>query len=257
MTTPAVWQLHLIHSNMEKTTLESRSFLDQSEALILREQLTILKLQMLVEMSVPQQTDSPQNRIAIAEKLQIPTVKRRPLSLKSWEPTSWHASGMATVKDTAPELICVAATLNPNNETLSCHFLNMSSSSESSNIADVKLKVGSHVFVKVPGERHLRVALGACPFGHGLGHRQLAKEQPVLYAGACTTILYSTSYDEKDRLDSDDCCKLLPSLAVGEIDIGENMELVRWNNMSGTYQCSHDMAFQVRSLVSNRRSYSN
>jgi len=77
----------------------------------------------------------------------------------------------------------------------------------------MKLKAGSHAFVKVAGEDHIRVNVLTCEFGEACGHPSLACEQPVLYAG--------------------------------EVEFDENQELVRWCNLSGTYRCPDGKAFQA------------
>jgi len=69
----------------------------------------------------------------------------------------------------------------------------------------VQLRPGSHAFVRCVGERFLRVAVAAAPFGKASGHALLAAEGPVLYAG--------------------------------ELEVGA-YGLTRWNNKSGTYRPS-------------------
>jgi len=72
---------------------------------------------------------------------------------------------------------------------------------------------GSHAFVLVVGESHLRVCLTAHVFGEAMGHIQLAQEEPIVFAG--------------------------------EIEVDDEDRLTRWNNVSGTYQCPSWLAFQV------------
>jgi len=79
---------------------------------------------------------------------------------------------------------------------------------------DMQIKPGSHAFVKANGrEPFLRLNLLSCEFGHACGHPQLACEEPILFAG--------------------------------EVEIDASSRLLRWNNLSGTYQCSDAMAFQT------------
>lgn len=70
--------------------------------------------------------------------------------------------------------------------------------------AAAQLRPGAHPFVRCVGERFLRVGTASAPFGQASGHPLLAGEGPVLYAG--------------------------------EVEIGENGEVLRWNNMSGCYR---------------------
>ena len=77
----------------------------------------------------------------------------------------------------------------------------------------IRLSPGSHAFVRITGERYFRVALIGSIFGEACGHRQLANEQPVLYAG--------------------------------EIEFGGSGECIRWSNLSGTYQCPDRYASQA------------
>ena len=53
---------------------------------------------------------------------------------------------------------------------------------------EMKLKPGSHAFVKVAAEDHLRVNITTCEFGNAAGHPKLANEQPVLFAGITWTV---------------------------------------------------------------------
>jgi len=77
----------------------------------------------------------------------------------------------------------------------------------------VHLKPGSHPFVKIAGEDFLRVGLMSAEFGSASGHPQLAAEQPVLFAG--------------------------------EVEFDDNHRLQRWNNLSGTYKCADNKAYQA------------
>ena len=78
---------------------------------------------------------------------------------------------------------------------------------------DMKIKPGTHAFVKMAGESSLRVSRLACAFGEAMGHPQMSGEQPVE--------------------------------AAGEVEIDAEGQLVRWNNLSGTYKVSKQLAFQA------------
>lgn len=75
------------------------------------------------------------------------------------------------------------------------------------------LSEGTHAFVKMPHESFLRVSIMASDFGESSGHPHLSLEQPVEFAG--------------------------------EIELNAEGRLVRWNNLSGTYQIPRSQAFQV------------
>merc|ERR1712054_620198 len=68
-------------------------------------------------------------------------------------------------------------------------------------------------FAKVAHEKCLRICIVPCEFGDAAGHPNLATEHGVLYAG--------------------------------EVEFDENGDVVRWSNLSGTYQCPDHMAFQA------------
>jgi len=78
---------------------------------------------------------------------------------------------------------------------------------------EINIIKGSHAFVKVLDEPFLRITPFAGPFGGCHGHTQLACEQPVLYAG--------------------------------ELEFGSDGELLRWCNLSGTYQPDDDKCYQT------------
>ena len=78
---------------------------------------------------------------------------------------------------------------------------------------EVSIKPGSHAFVLLPGESGLRVAIMAYPFGEVVGHPNLSREEPVVFAG--------------------------------EVEFNAAGQLVRWNNMSGTYKSPESLAPQA------------
>jgi hypothetical protein len=84
-------------------------------------------------------------------------------------------------------------------------------------VREIALRPGAHAFVKMPGESSLRVGLIAVEFGAATGHPHLALEEPVE--------------------------------AAGEVEIDDEGRLVRWNNLSGTYKVSEQLAFQVSACV--------
>ena len=75
------------------------------------------------------------------------------------------------------------------------------------------IKPGSHTFVQLLGEDFLRVSIRAFEFGRAKGHGGLSDNHPVLFAG--------------------------------EMEINQQGELTRWNNMSGTYCFPEQHAFQA------------
>ena len=79
--------------------------------------------------------------------------------------------------------------------------------------AEVAIKPGSHSFVSVPGEDFIRASKTGFVLGKASGHGILSDEKPVLFAG--------------------------------EVEIGENSQLVRWNNVSGTYRFHEQHAVQA------------
>lgn len=78
---------------------------------------------------------------------------------------------------------------------------------------NVALASGSHAFVLVPGERHLRLSMVAAHFGSACGHAQLAAEGRVLFAG--------------------------------EVLLDTDGVLLAWSNLSGTYKPPRRLARQV------------
>ena len=70
--------------------------------------------------------------------------------------------------------------------------------------AEIAIKPGSHSFVRVPGEDFVRTSKVSFLFGTASGHVMLSDEKPMLSAG--------------------------------EIEISEDSQLIRWNNVSGTYR---------------------
>jgi hypothetical protein len=87
---------------------------------------------------------------------------------------------------------------------------------------DMKIKPGTHAFVKMPGESSLRVSTLTCAFGEAMGHPQMSGEQPVE--------------------------------AAGEVEIDAEGQLVRWNNLSGTYKVPKQLAFQAPAAALLRHS---
>ena len=75
------------------------------------------------------------------------------------------------------------------------------------------IRPGSRTFVRMPGEDFLRASLRVFEFGRAKGHGSLSDGQPVLFAG--------------------------------EMEINEQGQLTRWNNMSGTYCFPEQHAFQA------------
>jgi len=79
--------------------------------------------------------------------------------------------------------------------------------------AEVAIKPGSHAFVTLPGEDFIRASKTRFVFGKASGHGVLSDEKPVLFAG--------------------------------ELEISEDSQLIRWNNVSGTYRFHQQHAVQA------------
>ena len=79
--------------------------------------------------------------------------------------------------------------------------------------AEIAIKPGSHSFVRVPGEDFIRASRTRSLFGEASGHGMLSDEKPVLFAG--------------------------------EVEISKDSQLIRWNNVSGTYKFPQQHAVQV------------
>ena len=167
------------------------------------------------------------NTQLICAKLQIETkhragsqahavqVQRKPLIHDAWRPApsapcrppSEHELDKAFAADISPSLPCLAVT-SADGVKLNARALGGTGLGAANPIT-----AGSHPFVKLAGEGFLRVGRTAFAFGEACGHPTLAKETPVLYAG--------------------------------EIEVDEDDNLTRWNNVSGTYKCPDAMCFQA------------
>jgi len=133
---------------------------------------------------------------------------------------SHDAAGLTESNDdeaerhTLPEIACAAVYTQDGHSFTSKMLQNsLGSSSCSDGLSELALAPGSHAFVKLPGEEYIRVGLATVGFGEAFGHRQLANQQPVLFAG--------------------------------EIEFSEKQTLLRWNNCSGTYKCPDGIVFQA------------
>ena len=79
--------------------------------------------------------------------------------------------------------------------------------------ADVAIRPGSYAFVRVHGEEFVRASITKSLFGKASGHGILSDEHPVLFAG--------------------------------EIEVDEDGQLNRWNNVSGTYRLEQQHSAQA------------
>lgn len=176
---------------------EHQTEIAAAEALLLREQLKRLKLDILSLRT--HEAIEPVQRVAAVTKAwttdgqwhEVKTVKDDPATSVSHKPTFPHAAVWFQADGS------FTAKRNP--------------ARVNTDASEMTLQTGSHAFVKVHEEDFLRAAIVPSSFGNASGHPILANERAVLYAG--------------------------------EIEI-ENNRLVRWSNVSGTYKCSDDMAFQ-------------
>ena len=124
---------------------------------------------------------------------------------------AWRDSGGAMPGPRHPVVPC--ASVHFDASFSSCTVCKLRPKTSTHGDTRIRIRPGSHAFVRVVGEPYLRVGLFAATFGEACGHRQLANEQPVLYAG--------------------------------EIEFGENGELLRWSNLTGTYRCPDSHASQA------------
>ena len=136
-------------------------------------------------------------------------ISREPTLLAAW--TGERSSPSMIQAKGVPESIlsCLAVYVNGTGQITSCRWMHHGQAISH----QATLTHGSHAFVKVLTEPFLRVSPVAHSFGKASGHPALANEQPVLYAG--------------------------------ELEADGRGDILRWNNLSGTYRADDSMCFQT------------
>ena len=119
-------------------------------------------------------TCAPSEEGDVVESLrQIAKVGREPLLEKAW-----GGGGLMETSTSNPKFPCIAVT-----STDDIHYLGRTLSTKGVIGKEKVIREGSHSFVKIPGEAHLRVSSMAKTFGSCPGHPMLASESQVQYAG--------------------------------------------------------------------------
>ena len=144
---------------------------------------------------------------AIEQNMTTITVPRGTLLMEAWTEKVMAQPAADENADNAPQFPCIAwAAGTPATPP---RLLNKRGLGR-----DVKIKPGTHAFVKMPGESSLRLSLLPFEqFGAAMGHPLMSGEQPVE--------------------------------AAGEVEIDAEGQLMRWNNLSGTYKVPKQLAFQA------------
>jgi hypothetical protein len=113
---------------------------------------------------------------------QIAKVQREPQLKKAWEDAG---GGLMKASTSNPKFPCIAVTSSDD-----MHYLGRALSTKGVIAKEKVIREGSHAFVKVPGEAHLRVSSIAMAFGSCPGHPMLASECQVQYAGGADILCY-------------------------------------------------------------------
>ena len=96
---------------------------------------------------------------------------------------------------------------------------------------------GSHAFVRLPNEPFLRVTTLSFHFGSAGGHAMLANNAPVIAAGevrpARCPLSAPCSVHEHDSRTCQACTR---HVCVVQVETNGNGRVLRWTNLSGTYQ---------------------
>ena len=168
---------------------QARQIQASTNAKLLRQELERLKTQLgatMIQLTEIQPKTEP-----------LSLVHRSPMVGKAWQAldTPWEPGGKHDM-DTSPKVPCLALLSTDGKHFTASLFTKKGLGKER------KLTRGSHAFVKVEGESHLRVSLMSFEFGKACGHPQLARELPVMYAG--------------------------------EVEFDENQTVTQWNNLSGS-----------------------
>ena len=143
----------------------SEALMERTKAELLEAQVARLKLQLLT--SASSAISEGPNRVI-----------REAREREAWT-ERWLAPNLNTDDDSRNATMLCLAVSTLDGLCFTAHMLRGASLGK-----EMKLKPGSHAFVKVAGEDHIRMNLMACEFGEASGHPKLANEQPVLYAGA-------------------------------------------------------------------------
>jgi len=157
------------------------------------------------------QVDEPGEVAGATGILKITRVQRAAKVTEAWaafDTVPWKHVTREAEQGNEPRMPCLAATTTDGRH-FTAHLLRADGLATKTS----KIKPGTHVFVKVHGEPHIRIGLLAQSFGCACGHPQLASESEVLYAG--------------------------------EVEFDSDQAVIKWNNLSGTYKCSDSMAYQA------------
>merc|ERR1712166_203096 len=193
-------QSELQASETSRLEEKTHSLLSSANSRCQKADLERAKVQLLT------MTCAPSEELKSSESLrQITKVQRQPQLKKAWETAG---GGVMDASTSNPKFPCIAVT-----STDDVHYSGRALSTKGVIAKEKVIREGSHSFVKVPGEAHLRVSSMAKTFGSCPGRPMLASESQVQYAG--------------------------------EIEFDGNQQITRWSNMSGTYQCPDNTAFQA------------
>ena len=154
----------LIHAELGHQTVVYDAFMTRTKAELLELKVNRLKLQLLTATSS-----------AISEGPSA--VIRQAREREAWT-ERWLVPNLKTDDDSRNAKIPCLAVSTPDGICFTAHMLRGASLGK-----EMKLKPGSHAFVKLADEDCIRVNVMACEFGEASGHPKLANEQPVLYAG--------------------------------------------------------------------------
>lgn len=192
-------QSELQASETSRLEEKTQSLLSCAKLKLQEADLARVKIQLMTMTCAP--SDEFPTESSPLDLSSIAKVGRDPLLQNAWGETKRRAPSN-------PKFPCIAVT-----STDDAHYAGRALSTKGVLGQDRVIKQGSHSFVKIPEEPHLRVSTMAMAFGSCPGHPMLASESTVQYAG--------------------------------EIEFDENQCITRWSNMSGTYQCPDNTAFQA------------
>ena len=131
---------------------------------------------------------------------------------ESISPASTVSAIASSAEGCLPQIPCLAVTIDASHNGCA-HILRSSGIGRA-----MTIKPGTHAFVALQQDTidkkpFFRVTLMSFPFGSSCGHPKLANEQDVLFAG--------------------------------EIEFDSEERIIKWNNLSGTYQAPEELANQA------------